>query len=116
VIVQSRPGERLTFNILRDGRPLKVTLETARAELPDLGVALDPMPMSAPHKLPIVPEGSGGAEATLVSSVEGQPGKSSPRVDGVVDIPTTEARLRILERVVDSLMREIESLRSNPRP
>lgn len=116
VIVQSRPGERLTFNVLRDGRPLKVTLETARAELPDLGVALDPIPITTARPVPVSTGRTDLREAAPNPSIERRRMASSSSNDDIVNDPDTEARLRGLELVVDSLLREIESLHRNQKP
>ena len=116
VIVQSQPGERLTFDILREGRPLKVRLEMARAELPDLGESIDPMPLSAARAIPLIPVTASRTTAVVTSDVEGIRATARIPADGRSAHRDTEARLLILERVVDSLMREIETMRRVQRP
>lgn len=116
VVVQSRPGERMTFDVLRDGRPLKVTLEMARAQLPDLTEALDPFPVSAPRPVPILSEGTGGAGVSLTSSVDNRPIPPPSQQEDLARRRNTETRLLFLERVVDSLMREIELLHRRQSP
>ncbi len=117
VIVQSQPGERLTFDILREGRPLKVSLEMARAEMPDLNEPIEAAPPSAARAIPVLPVNASRASAVMTS--EDQENSVSPATGqfGMRSYPRdTEARLLLLERVVDSLMREIESLRPVQRP
>jgi len=116
VIVQSQPGERLTFDILRDGRPLKVTLEMARAELPDLSEPIDPAPQSAARALPVFPVSSNRTGAVLTSSVESRHFTTLAPPEDRAGHRDMEARLLLLERVVDSLMREIEHMRRTPEP
>lgn len=119
VIVQSQPGERLTFDVLREGRPLKVSLEMARAEMLDLNEPIEAPPPSAARAIPVLSVSASQASASITSGAEGfsSVAKPSPYGERFVNTPRdTEARLLMLERVVDSLMRELESLRRAQRP
>lgn len=119
VIVQSQPGERLTFDILREGRPLKVSLEMARADMPDLNEPIDALPPSAARAIPVHPVNASRASAVVTSDAEGIPAsaqqsRSETRSTSVS--ANTDARLFMLERMVDSLMREVETLRKGKSP
>jgi serine protease Do len=116
VIVQSRPGERMAFDIVRDGRPLRVTLEMARADLPDLNASIDPTPMSAARALPIVPVSSSQLGASSPLHRETREYSAPPQSETSVSTRDMEARLRSLERTVDSLMREIQTQRQSRTP
>lgn len=117
VIVQSQPGERLTFDILREGRPMKVSLEMARAEMPDLTEPIDPPPPSAARAIPVLPVNASRASAVITSDDHALPSASAGSNPVVRSNPRdTDARLLMLERVVDSLMRELETLRRDQRP
>lgn len=111
VIVQSQPGERLTFGLLRDGRPLKVTLEAARAELPDLTSPIDVTPVTAPRPLSVITEEPVTDPGAMTASLGAVPTSAVPPRPATDDL---EARVRLLESVVDSLLREIDALRRQP--
>lgn len=118
VIVQSQPGERLTFDILRDGRPLKVSLEMARGQMPDLTELIEPSPPSAARAIPVLHANASPTSSIVTSDVEGiSVSASSTQFEARSTAhPNTEERLRMLERAVDSLMKEIESMRRAQRP
>lgn len=116
LIVQSRPGERMTFGILRDGRPLRVTLEMARADMPDLSGPIVSFPQSVPRPVPMLPvtrPGDGGPLTASIMAGDAAVSTSDAESDEYRD---ADVRLRSLERVVDSLMREIDRLRARQAP
>lgn len=116
VIAQSRPGERIMFDVLREGRPLRVTVEMARGEMTDLSAPIDDIPQSTPRTVPMVPVSSEHATVTAVNSDGLSENEASPPVSQRAARRDTDARLRLLEQVVDSLMREIETLRRHQAP
>lgn len=118
VIAQSHPGERITFDVLREGRPLRVMLEMARGEMTDLNAPIDDLPQSAPRAIPIVPVTSDRTNVSVkVVNSEGIPAhEASPAVDQRASYRDTDARLQMLERIVDSLMHEIQTLRRQQAP
>lgn len=117
VIVQSQPGERLTFDVLRDGRPFKVTLEMARAEMPDLSEPVFASPPSAARALPVFSSTSGNASVSMASTVDnGSMPPFTSTSDPVLAPREMEVRLLMLERAVDSLLREIAQLRRLQAP
>jgi serine protease Do len=118
VIAQSRPGERITFDVLREGRPLRVMLEMARGEMTDLNAPIDDLPQSAPRAIPIVPVTSDRTKVAVKAvNTEGIPvHETSSAIDQRAAYRDTDARLQMLERVVDSLMHEIQTLRRQQTP
>jgi S1-C subfamily serine protease len=122
IVGQGRPGQRMLFDLIRGGRPLKLMVELGRADAPNLGV---------------IPKGSGPANPNFVGAASDQmarPAAMTPlqgnRAAKVLDSPQTrdsdglsairvadfERRLLDLQRTADSLKQELLRLhQTRPR-
>jgi len=115
LVGQGRPGQRMHFDLIRGGLPLKLVVELGRAESPHLGV----IPGGTAPSLPS-PAGATVSQDTRPparSPFPGTPvGESRDIPPGEVSsirVAEFERRLLDLQRVADSLRQELLRLRRN---
>jgi S1-C subfamily serine protease len=115
IVAQARPGQRLMFDLLRGGKPLKVVLEAGRADLPQMQVSAEPSPFTAGRTMTVVPAWLPAGTARLGAPGPGGPSRS-PGPGATGEPVEWERRLGRLERVIDSLQQELSALRRSVRP
>lgn len=118
VVGQARPGQRMLFDLIRGGLPLKLIIELGRADAPNLSViprvsqAAYQRPSSsafgqAPRATP-----NGFPPSASVDAANGTPSHDQNALSGA-RAADFERRLQELQRVTDSLRQELARLRRN---
>ena len=105
VVIQAQPGERLMFDLIRGGKPLKLVVVAGRADLPHLGSPTERPTIATPAVSRTA--GTGMTALRLLQAKERER-DSLLAPSGAPE--AWEERLRSLEEVIDSLRREIDGL------
>ncbi len=118
MIAESRPGDRVTLDLLRGGQALKLTLVAAKVEWPALDDGAptasttppgDFSDAETPERHDVV-EADPRAERAALKNMPLLPASASLSPNPV------EARLQLLEHALDSLQQEVQKLRKSGRP
>jgi S1-C subfamily serine protease len=115
IVAQAQPGQRLLFDIIRGGKPLKLVVEAGRSDIPHLSNTVAPAPARsvspASVTRPAVSQTAGAGAMRLH-------GQSLPDTGVSIDDSRSdyEERLRRLEDAIDSLKRDLSGARHPDSP
>lgn len=119
MVAQSEPGQRMALDLIRGGKPLRVTLVVGRGNIPTLDGASEPAtaanpppngPPAPPFGLPVSMEAVDAP--TDVNVRTAGHGVFAPHPDGA----DCERRCQRVERMIDSLQQELAILRRSIHP
>jgi S1-C subfamily serine protease len=115
IVAQAQPGQRMLFDLLRGGKPLKLVIEAGRADIPHLGNTEAPAaarsvpPASVTRPSAVRSEGVGALKLLNQAGTDTMSAASSPSIDW-------GPRLERLERTIDSLKQELSRARRRDSP
>ena len=122
VVSRARPGQRMLFDLIRGGRPLKLVVELGRADSPNLGATQE-------GKVPVYPRYAAATSSQIPRTAALPPPQGNvptrsfdpPQTSDSDGLSSTRAadferRLIALQRMADSLKQELLLLRrTQPR-
>ncbi|MBI5867824.1 MAG: trypsin-like peptidase domain-containing protein [candidate division Zixibacteria bacterium] len=114
VVSQARPGQRMLFDLIRGGVPLKMVIELGRADAPNLSAVTNeasPRLTSSPAEQPR--SGSSGTPFIPSADAANRPRSVDPATVSGLQAADFDRRLQELQRVADSLRQELSRLRGN---
>lgn len=122
IVSQAFPGQRLQFDVIRGGTPLKLVVEAGRAETPHLSEtdgSLTPFAAGSTRSKAQTEESSplyAASNQSLLGQLNLQ--SSSSSADPVTDTTGAELwnRIEAIQRVIDSLQRELLLIQRKAQP
>jgi S1-C subfamily serine protease len=110
VVGQALPGQRLQFDVIRGGRPLKLVVEAGQVETPHLSKTDAGLSPYSPQATEAKAENQGSAPRKAATPVTAE--KQSPERTVASDPPPPSwlARLEAMQATIDSLKEELSCL------
>jgi S1-C subfamily serine protease len=115
VVGQALPGQRLQFDVIRGGKPLKLVVEAGRAETPHLSKTDAGLSPYSPPAIEAQAENSTSALRKTASAVTAK--VQSPKRPAAAEptAPSWLARLEAMQSTIDSLKEELSRLQEEVR-